>query len=109
TRLASVQGRVADTMRDARGNGVCGIFFSRIFSWSQPLAKNVRHWQAIQHVDRSVTIKVEPVGPINDDTTSDIRRNFEHYLPGIPVRVELVSEIPLGKNGKRQTVLVERA
>jgi hypothetical protein len=32
----------------------------------------------------------------------------QKYLPGLPVRVERVSEIPVLPGGKRQVVVVER-
>ncbi|HZS36177.1 MAG TPA: hypothetical protein VFF06_05095 [Polyangia bacterium] len=107
-RLESVDGRVADTLTDAGGSPVCGILFSRIFSWSESLARTVRQWQAVQHADGSITLKLEARDGITDEALDDLRRNFSRYMKGVPVRTELVADIPPGANGKRRTVLVER-
>jgi phenylacetate-CoA ligase len=107
-RISSVEGRVADTLLDARGEPVCGILFSRIFSWSEALAGAVSHWQAVQHRDGSVTLKLEIHGNIGEAALADLRRSFGKYMKGVPVRTEVVEHIAPGSNGKRQTVVVER-
>jgi phenylacetate-CoA ligase len=108
-RLAAVEGRVAETLRDADGAPVCGILLSRIFSWSDGLTRVVRQWQAVQHVDGSITLKLDAREPLGDDALADLRRNFQRYMKGVPIRTELVPEIPLGANGKRRVVVVEKA
>jgi phenylacetate-CoA ligase len=108
-RIRGVEGRTAETFRDARGAPVCGILFSRIFSWSAELAAQVRHWQAVQHVDGRLTLKVQSDAPLSAAAHADLQRSFGQYLPGLPITVEQVAEIPPGANGKRRTVVVERA
>lgn len=105
-RLASVDGRVTDSLRDAGGNRVGGLIFNVIFA---ALADTVTQFQAVQHLDGSVTLKLVPTPALDAAAREHIRRNCEKYLPGIAVTTELVSEIPVGKNGKRQVVVVERA
>ena len=107
-RLASVDGRVAEALRDAHGAPVCGILLSRIFSWSEALARAVVHWQCVQHADGSITLKLQPREALSEEALSDIRRNFGRYMKGVTVRTELVREIPLGKNGKLKRVIIER-
>jgi phenylacetate-CoA ligase len=106
-RLATVEGRVADSMRDGNGDPVCGILFSRIFAFSGGLADSVRQWQAIQHKDGSVTVKVVLLRELDSPTQENLRRGFGDYLKGLPLKVERVDEIPVAANGKRKTVVVE--
>jgi phenylacetate-CoA ligase len=108
-RISSVEGRVADTLLDAHGAPVCGILFSRIFSWSDALSRTVRRWQAVQHADRSITLKIEAHSNLGEDALADLRRSFSKYLKGVTVRTERVTDIPPGENGKRKTVVVETA
>ena len=106
-RIATVEGRVADSVRDGNGDLVCGILFSRIFSMSDALAGSVRHWQAIQRKDRSVTVKLVLLRELDSVSREDLRRAFERYLKGLPCKIEPVDEIPPAPNGKRKTVVVE--
>ncbi|MEZ4365112.1 MAG: hypothetical protein R2939_02350 [Kofleriaceae bacterium] len=106
-RIHHLEGRTAETFRDAAGTPVCGILFSRIFSWSPALADTVRHWQAVQHVDGSLTLKVVAAAPLSAEAHADLRRSFDQYLAGLPIRIEQVAEIAPGANGKRRTVVVE--
>ena len=108
-RIRGVEGRIAETFRDAHGAPVCGILFSRIFSWSAELATQVRHWQAVQHVDGRLTLKVQSDAPLSAAAHADLQRSFAQYLAGLPITVEQVADIPPGANGKRRTVVVERA
>jgi phenylacetate-CoA ligase len=104
-RIAAVDGRSAETLRDGRGNRVGGLVFNLIFS---VLAKTVRQFQAVQHADQSITLKLVPTSALDETARDHIRANCEKYLPGIPIRTEIVADIPPGRNGKRQVVIVEK-
>jgi phenylacetate-CoA ligase len=106
-RIQEIHGRVAESFRKEDGTVVCGLLFSRIFSWSPSLARTVRHWQVIRHADASLTIKVEASRPIDAEAHADLRRSFDQYLPGTRIEVERVDAIPVGDNGKRRLVVVE--
>ncbi len=103
-RLARVDGRSADTLRDAKGGRVSGLVFNLIFS---VLAESVRQFQAVQHKDGSITLKLIPSSTITDVVRNHIAKNCEKYLPGVPIRTEIVEEIPTSPSGKRQVVMVE--
>jgi phenylacetate-CoA ligase len=103
-RIRAVEGRTTETLRDAQGQRVSGMVFNLIFS---VLASTVRQFQAVQHKDSSITLKVIPTHSLDATAMDHIRRNCEKYLRGIPVTVERVAEIPLSKSGKRQPVIVE--
>lgn len=104
-RLASVEGRITDTLRDAQGARVSGLLFNVMFA---TLSETVHRFQAVQHVDRSVTLKLVPAQPLDERALATIRHNFEKHLPGLPLRTELVDDIPLSASGKRQVVVVEK-
>jgi phenylacetate-coenzyme A ligase PaaK-like adenylate-forming protein len=108
-RLTSVQGRVVDVLRDAQGAPVCGILLSRIFSWSEGLTRGVTRWQCTQHLDDSVTLKLQTRGPLGDEALADVRRGFARYMSGVQLRIEIVDDIPVGKNGKLRPIIIEQA
>ena len=103
-RIRSVEGRTTETLRDGNGGRVSGLVFNLIFS---VLAKTVRQFQAVQHKDGSITLRVIPTTELNDLAMDHIRKNCATYLKGITVRVERVAEIHVSKSGKRQPVLIE--
>lgn len=104
-RLASVEGRSTETLRDREGNAVGGMVFNLAFS---PLAEAVRQFQAVQHADGSITVKVVPAGPaLPADALAHVERSCARYLPGLPVRFETVADIPATATGKRRVVIVE--
>lgn len=104
-RLGSIEGRVTETLRDAEGNPVSGLVFNLLFV---PLAHTVRHFQAVQHVDGSVTLRLAPTRALDEGALAAIRQQCTRYLKGTVVRTEIVGDIPVGANGKRRVVVVER-
>ncbi|HWM86256.1 MAG TPA: hypothetical protein VNO33_10475, partial [Kofleriaceae bacterium] len=104
-RLASVEGRSTETLRDRDGNAVGGMIFNLAFS---PLADAVRQFQAVQHRDGSITIKVVPAGgELPREAVAHVEKSCARYLPGLLVRFETVGDIPATRTGKRQVVIVE--
>ncbi|HZS40668.1 MAG TPA: hypothetical protein VFF06_27735 [Polyangia bacterium] len=104
-RLAAVDGRSAETLRDGQGNRVGGLVFNLIFS---VLAQTVRQFQAVQHKDGSITLKLVPTSALDATAREHIRKNCAQYLKGVEIKTEIVSEIPVSRSGKRQVVIVER-
>jgi phenylacetate-CoA ligase len=103
-RIRSVEGRTTETLRDGAGGRVGGMIFNLIFS---ALASTVRQFQAVQHKDGSITLKVIPTDGLDDAAMGHIRKNCEKYLKGVEVRVETVNDIPVSQSGKRRPVIVE--
>jgi acyl-coenzyme A synthetase/AMP-(fatty) acid ligase len=62
----------------------------------------------VQHRDRSVTLRVAPTKTFDAQIESVLRQTWERYLAGVPVKLEMVDEIPLTAAGKRQVVVVEK-
>jgi phenylacetate-CoA ligase len=106
TRIGPIEGRVSETLRDANGDPVNGLVMSILFV---DLAEQARQFQTIQHADNSLTLKIVPAepGPLPASTSELIDMHCAKYLPGIPVTIDLVDDIPAGPAGKHQIVIVE--
>lgn len=98
-RLAHVDGRVTDALRDGHGNRVGGMVFNLIFS---PLADHVRRFQATQHADGSIQVKIVPRGRLSPEVSTHVRELCARYLPGIRVTLEPVDTIALSPSGKHR-------
>lgn len=104
-RLASVDGRIAETLRDGRGRDVNALVFNIIFT---DMADRVAQFQAVQKRDGSVTLKVVPARPLAAADREAIVGACSPYFEGTTFRVEIVDDIPTTSSGKRHVVLVER-
>src|SRR5213075_405882 len=104
-RLASVEGRVTDTLTDGSGARVNGLVFNVVIAH---LAHAIRQFQVVQHKDRSVTLKVVPTETFDASVEAVLRATWERYLSGVPVRLEKVDDIPLTATGKRRVAVVEQ-
>ena len=105
--FGAVEGRVTDTMHDADGNPVEGILFNILFL---NMAKHTRQFQAVQRADGSLLLRVVPTveGRLPPEVEALIREFVGTHLRGIPLLIEIVTEIPLTKAGKLRRVVVER-
>ena len=103
--MGPIEGRVTETLRDGSGARVSGLVFNVMFA--SILASSVREFQAVQHKDSSITLRLVPTKPLDDKAQELIRSTCKTYLKGIDVKTEITSEIPLTKGGKRQVVIVE--
>ena len=104
-RLERVEGRVTETLRNGAGEPVGGLLFAVILS---ALPSAVRQFQAVQHQDGSVTLKVVPTEAFEERMGERILEVARRYLTGVSVRIEVASEIPCSPAGKRALVRVER-
>jgi len=107
SRMGAVEGRVTETLRDAQGNAVSGLVFNVVFA---DLAAYARQFQVVQHVDGKLTLKVVTMdgGPVSEDGANRLRNYVGKYMPGVPLAIERVDDIPTTRAGKRQVVVVER-
>ena len=104
-RLASVEGRVTETLVDGSGARVNGLVFNVVIAH---LAHAIRQFQVVQHKDRSITLRIAPTATFDGSIEAALRATWEKYLPGVAVTLERVDELPIASTGKRQVVVVER-
>jgi phenylacetate-CoA ligase len=104
-RLGAVEGRQTETLRDGRGGRIGGLVFNVVFGAG--LGKGVRAFQAVQHPDDSITLKIVPSSAFDDAARAELRAACERQLVGLRFEIELVPEIPVGPNGKRKIVILE--
>ncbi|HEY0476898.1 MAG TPA: hypothetical protein VGD37_05210 [Kofleriaceae bacterium] len=107
-RIGPIEGRVTETLVDGQGRAVSGLVFNIVLGVIGGFA---RSFQVVQRGDRSVVFKVVPFhGDAVPEREAKILRDYAaRYLPGVPLTIEVVGEIPLTAAGKRQPVVVERS
>lgn len=103
-RIAAVEGRISDTLKNRQGYPVGGMVWA---TTTTVIAHKIRHIQVVQHKDLSLTVRIVPSREWDDAGAVHIRGALAPYLPGIPIDITLVDDIPLAPNGKRQVVIVE--
>ncbi|MEO6777156.1 MAG: hypothetical protein ABI467_29780 [Kofleriaceae bacterium] len=104
-KIGPIEGRITETLSDGAGNPVSGLVFSILFAL---LDAETSHFQVVQHVDRSLTLKIVGPSPLSAAAERSVREFSTKYLPGAPLAIERVTEIPLTAAGKRTIVVVER-
>lgn len=104
-RLAAVEGRVTETLRDADGARVGGMVFITTLA---TVGDRVRSWQGVQHGDGSITLRFVPGEGFDDSVAAHLERSLLPYFGGLPVRVQRVASLPVEPSGKRRPVVVER-
>ena len=105
-RIGPIEGRVTETLHDGNGNAVSGLVFSVLFAM---IGIEATHFQIVQRVDRSLVLRlVLAEGPaLSPKGDRSVRDWVAKYLPGVPMTLEIVDEIPLTAAGKRKLVIVE--
>lgn len=104
-RIASVDGRVNEALTDGRGGQVNGMYFCTIMV---PLAHAVRRYQATQHKNKAITLKIVPTESYGKETAKILRDNITRAIPGVHLKIELVDSIESAASGKGRPVVVER-
>ncbi len=105
-RLSSIEGRRTETLVDGEGRAVSGLFFNVMFS---VMADTVRQFQVVQRRDRSIDLSIVPTSALDESVLRGVRESCAKFLPGVELRIDLVSEIPVGPGGKLHVVRVEGA
>jgi phenylacetate-CoA ligase len=101
-KLARVEGRIADTMRDAAGGPVPGMLFVTVLQEARMNA-----FQATQLRSGAVDLKVVRGRDWDEARFQATIRRAQAYFKGFPIRVTYCDAIPAGPSGKRQPIVVE--
>ena len=105
-KVARVEGRRADTLRDGSGNPIPGVVFHVLFSDAR--REIVRQFQAVQSQGGAVVLKVVRGREFSEEAFKAITRRFSEYLHGLPFSVEFHETIaPQGSSGKIKTIIAE--
>jgi phenylacetate-coenzyme A ligase PaaK-like adenylate-forming protein len=105
-KLARVEGRRADTMRDREGHPIPGIIFHVLFSDAR--REVIRQFRATQKKSGDVVLQVVCGQDWSKEEFESTVRRFGEYLRGLPFTVEFTGDIPPAANGKMKTIVVER-
>jgi phenylacetate-CoA ligase len=107
-RIGPIEGRVTETLVDGHGRAVSGLVFNIMIAL---MGDVTRSFQVVQRRDRSIVFKVVPTNGsgLPERELRMLREHAERYLPGIPLTIEVVGDIPLTAAGKLRPVVVERA
>jgi phenylacetate-CoA ligase len=105
-KLAQVEGRRMDTLRDAEGNAVPGMLFASLLQLD---AGALRAFQVVQKRSGEVELKVVRGREWNEDRFKAASRRIKSYFKGLPVKVTYCEDIPASRSGKRRPIVVETA
>ena len=103
--LERVEGRRADTLRDADGNAVPGILLHVLFSDAR--TDMLKQFQAVQRGSGDVVLRVVRGSGFAREAFDGCVARLREHLRGASVEVEFFDFIPPAPSGKHRTVVVE--
>jgi phenylacetate-CoA ligase len=103
-KLARVDGRRVDMLRDANGEPISGMVFISLLQLDKQM---LRAFQVVQRKSGEVDIKVVRGRDWDDERFSQTMKRVHDYFKGLPVRLTFCEEIPPSKSGKRRPIVVE--
>lgn len=103
-KLARVEGRSTDTLRDANGDPVPGMLIISLLAHEAGL---LRAFQGIQKPSGEIELKIVRGRDWDEARLHTTLRRIEPYFKGLPVRVSYCDEIPALKSGKRHPIVIE--
>lgn len=107
-RIGPIEGRVTDTLRDGKGNPVNGLLFSILFV---SVVDHAKQFQIFQKKTGELSLRIVPAiagGKMPPEAEQLSYGFMRKYLPGVPVSIDYVDDIPVGAAGKRHIVVVEK-
>jgi phenylacetate-CoA ligase len=104
-RIAHVDGRRVDTLRDAQGHPVPGMLF---ISLLQSETQMLRAYQVVQRKGGAIELKVVRGRDWDGARFDGVVSRLAGYFGGLPFVVTFCEEIPASASGKRRPIVVER-
>ena len=104
-KLARIDGRCMNTMRDANGDPVPGMLFISLLASETEM---IRAYQGIQRSNGDVELKIVRGRDWNEDRFAPTVRRLRAYFKGLPFAVTYCDQIPASRSGKRSPLVVER-
>ena len=105
-KLAKVEGRRSDTLRDKSGAPIPGMLFQALFATKDEFA---RQFQVVQRATGEVNLKLVKGADFTDAAFAPIVVRMREYLKGLPLAVEYVDHIPPSATGKYRMIIAEKA
>jgi phenylacetate-CoA ligase len=103
-KLARVEGRRSDMLRDANGDPVPGIVVLGLLASEAGL---LRAFQGVQKKNGEVELKIVRGRDWDEARFNKTAQRIEAYFKGLPFRVSYCEEIPPLKSGKRHPIRIE--
>jgi phenylacetate-CoA ligase len=103
-KLARVEGRRVDMLRDANGEAISGMLF---ISLLQVDTQMLRAFQVVQRKSGAVDLKVVRGRDWDEKRFSQTMSRVKGYFKGLPIHLTFCEEIPPSKSGKRRPIVVE--
>lgn len=103
-KLARVEGRQSDTLRDANGDPVPGMMVISLLASEAGL---LRAFQGVQKANGEIELRIVRGRDWDEVRFDKTARRIEAYFKGLPFRVSYWDEIPALKSGKRHPILIE--
>jgi phenylacetate-CoA ligase len=103
-RIARVDGRRNDTMRDARGAPVPGMVFISLLNAHEA---EIQAFQAVQKRSGEVLLRIVPGREWSNGRFDGTAQRLAAYFEGLPFEIMLVDEIPADPSGKWRAVVAE--
>lgn len=103
-KLARVDGRRIDTLRDAAGDPVPGMLFISLLQTSTQM---LRAFQVVQKKSGEIELRVVRGRDFDDTSFAEMVRRLRAYFRGLPFEPVFCDEIPASPSGKRRPIVVE--
>ena len=103
-KLDCVDGRRADTLRDARGEPIPGMLFITLLQSNE---QDLRAFQVVQHPAGDVEFRFVKGPRFDPKRFAETVRRATEYLRGLPLRVVECDAIAPSASGKRRPIVVE--
>lgn len=103
-KLARVDGRRVDTLRDAAGQPVPGMLFISLLQSAEQL---LRAFQVVQKRSGAIELRVVRGRDFDEGAFGDMVQRLRGYFGELPFDVAFCDEIPASSSGKRRPIVVE--